>query len=169
QVDLLLTIALGEFMFGMVGGQRFRAGLWLAGLLVKPQTAIILLPGLLIARQFRALAGFAFAAAAVLAVSCLLAGTDGMQDYAQLVANYLSFQSGATSPEAMMNWRSLGLYLHAVGIDFDSAVVWIGSGLTVLLALRLWLRRADDRAAPWGILVLASYAAACSVAWHSHV
>lgn len=48
QVNVLLLVVFGEFLLATMRGQAFRGGLWLGGLLLKPQTLVLILPGLLL-------------------------------------------------------------------------------------------------------------------------
>ena len=58
QLNVWLVICLGEFMRTAFQKKAFYSGLWLAGLLIKPQTIMFLIPALLLQRSWKTLAGF---------------------------------------------------------------------------------------------------------------
>lgn len=191
QVNLWLMICMGEFFLACRAGKEFRAGLWLAGLLLKPQTLIFLIPGLLLSRRFRALGGFSSALLVILVLSVVLVGIPGMIHLGEL---YLLSSTGESAPhkailnwtelarqlsapgeptthaEVMMNWRAVAINLLAV---FSAPVAWglafAGMGLTALAGLSLWLRRTEITSPRFGLVLLGTYAATCAVTWHSHV
>ncbi|MGZ6316856.1 MAG: glycosyltransferase 87 family protein, partial [Anaerolineales bacterium] len=57
QVNIWLTIFLGEYMRAAASGKPFKAGLWLAGLLLKPQYLILIGVAVLMQRSIKMLAG----------------------------------------------------------------------------------------------------------------
>ena len=57
QVNVWLVVCVGEFMRASISGREFRSGLWLGGLLLKPQALLLLAAGLLMRRRARILAG----------------------------------------------------------------------------------------------------------------
>jgi hypothetical protein len=167
QMNLLLVIALGEFTLAMLRGQEKRGGLWLGLMLMKPHTLILLLPGLLAGRRWRALLGFGAGAAAVLGASLLLAGTQGVLESNRLALRFAGplIQTAPT----MMNWRGLALNLALILPDW---IAWglavAGMILTAGVVLVLWLSRPGGSPSRWVLLILATYAATCAVAWHAH-
>jgi hypothetical protein len=163
-----LLARFGSFLGSIVGGKEFRAGLWLGGLLLKPQILILLLPGLLIGRRFKVLAGFALAAAVVLALSLLLAGPQGLLEYGKLLLN-ASGDMATTNPWVMMNWRSLATNLEVLlPSRFAWGLAYGGMGLTALAGLSLWLRPATIPSVRFDTAMLGTYAASSAVTWHSH-
>ncbi len=169
QVSVWLLVFLGEFLLCWWRGREFQGGLWLAGLLLKPQFLILLLPGLLIARRFKLLAGFAAAGLALLALSFLLAGWQGLMNLAQLILLYPG-ELPTTSPNIMMNWRSLAVNLDLL---LPSPLAWgpavAGMGLTGVAGFSLWLRSPDSARPRLALAVLGTYAATCAITWHAHV
>jgi hypothetical protein len=169
QSNVWLLLCLGESMLAYLGGGSLRAGLWLGGLLLKPPVLILLLPGLLIRREFRLLAGFGVASVVILAGSVALAGVTGMVDFVRLL---VVFSGGATAifPEAMMNWRAFAVNLAPF---LGDAVAWsiAVAGMSVTLALGVavwcvpWKRGAED----FMVALLGCLAATGAVSWHSHV
>ena len=52
-MNIWLLVFVSEFLIANRRGREVRSGFWLGGLLLKPQTLILLLLGLLIARRFK--------------------------------------------------------------------------------------------------------------------
>lgn len=169
QVSVWMVICLGEFVLASLQEREFAGGLWLAGLLLKPQALILFVPALVIRRRFRALAGFAAAGTAVLALSFLLAGGGGLRSLAELL---LGYSTGLPSnvPYVMMNWRALAVHLD-LWIPSAAAwgLAWAGLAATAAVGLLLWYRPAPPASGRFGMALLGTYAATCAVAWHSHV
>ena len=169
QVNFWLLICLGEFMLSRQRGSHFVGGLWLGGLLLKPQTLIVLIPGLLISRETRLLLGAAASAFLLLVVSLLLAGQEGLTDLIGLVLRFRQ-DLPMVFPESMMNWRALGIHLAAIiAPHLALGFVLAGMGLTFLLAVRMWRWRVPRQSERIAVLTLTSIAAANAVSWHSHV
>jgi hypothetical protein len=169
QVNLWLMVCVGEFILASVSGDAFRSGAWLAGLLLKPQILMLVLPAVLLQRWWRTALGMAAAGIAILGISWLLAGTDALVRLSRL---WLGYAGGlpTNDPQLMMNWRMLGVHMEGlVGPDLASVLVAAGMVVTSLAALTLWARpfgvdRMRSRVASLGL-----FAAALTVAWHSHV
>ncbi|MGB9724078.1 MAG: glycosyltransferase family 87 protein [Chloroflexia bacterium] len=170
QVNVLLLIGLGEFILALIRGRDFRAGLWLAGLLLKWQVLIFFLPGLLLGRRFRVLAGFALAATFILALSVVLVGPDGLLAVGRLYLQASFGENRTINPQLMMNWRSLAANLSRV---LPPALAWvpavIGMVATAMAALSLWLRRPEVSSPSFGFVLLGTYAATCAASWHMHI
>lgn len=170
QVNVLLLICMGEFMLALIRGRDFRAGLWLAGLLLKWQVLILFLPGLLLGRRFRALAGFALAAFLILFLSVALVGPDGLLAVGNLYLKASFGENRTINPQLMMNWRSLATNL---GLLLPTALAWapavIGMVATAIAGLALWLRRPEPSSPSFGFVLLGTYAATCATSWHMHI
>jgi len=169
QVNIWLTIFVGEFMRAAMGGRPFRSGLWLAGLLIKPQYLALVVIMLLMQKSIRALAGLAMMSAVLLGISYALLGGAGVLS---LVKLWLGFAGGlpATGPNVMMNWRAVGLYLVTI---LDPAVAWaltaLAMLLTAVLGLYSWRRRIEANSPLFAVALLGTLAATAGFAWHSHV
>ncbi|HEY5982991.1 MAG TPA: glycosyltransferase family 87 protein [Anaerolineales bacterium] len=171
QVSLLLMIGAGEFLLAARGQKPLHAGLWLGCLLIKPQSLVLLVPALLLQRQFRMLLGLAVSSVVVVGTSLLLAGPRALMSLAQL---WLGYAAGAGLPtndvSLMMNWRMIGLQLATVvQAEMAWGVAFAGLALTAIAALGLWLRPLDVRSTGFLTAALGVLAATGSVAWHSHV
>jgi hypothetical protein len=108
QPMVLLACAFGEMVLALRAGRGFRAGAWLAVLVLKPQYAILVGPLLLWKRCWRAVLGAALGVGLVLIASLAVAGVAGLQSYPQAVGGMSGFYGQAlTFPAMMINWRSL--------------------------------------------------------------
>ncbi len=168
QVNVWLLICIGEFLRATLKRKPFVAGLWLGGLLIKPQTLIIVIPALLLNRSWKTFLGFVCAALSILIISIALVGTDGM---IQLIKLWLGYVGGIPGnfPDNMMNWRMLGFHLNrwftpAVG----GGIAIVGTLATILAGVYLWLRPLDDHSPEYGVALLGVLAATCAATWHSH-
>lgn len=169
QVNVFLLVGLGEFYLAIRQGREFRGGLWLGLMLLKPQSLLLLLPGLLLGRRWRAVAGAAAAGLAVLGVSLLLGGTAGLQNLARLVFQY-SEGLPTNVPQYMMNWRAVQANLEDLGVPVVGWVAAIaGMVVTSGLGLSLWFRPSDPASPRFALTLLGTYAATCAVTWHAHI
>jgi len=170
QVNVWLAVCIGEFMRASISDRRFRAGLWLGGFLIKPQSLILIVPVLLLQRAFRTLAGFASASLLVLGTSFVLMGYDGFATLIRLWLGYATGLPAAIGPQVMMNWRMIGISLNSA---FPSRAAWaitaIGLAATLLAVAYIWRRPLGHTGFKYGIGLLGTLAATGLVAWHSHV
>ncbi len=169
QVNVWLAICIGEFIRAVMTRRPFRAGLWLGGLLLKPQLLILLLLALIIQRSIKILAGFAASSAILIGLSTALAGVDGMQ---KLIGLWLGYVRGlpTNDVEIMMNWRMVGLHLSAfTDPAFGWAVAGFGSTITLLGTLYLWRRKIDFQQSTLISALLGTLAATGLIAWHAHI
>jgi hypothetical protein len=123
QMGLLSAVALTESVLSLDAGKQWKAGLWLALGLVKPQLIAFPLLALVLWRCWTALASFSAALLLLLAVSIGKLGF-WVNDYVRfLIAFNRSGKELSLYPAAMQNWRGL-----------ISALVGTGSGANLLLA-----------------------------------
>lgn len=167
QANTWLLICVGEFMRAWERDKGFHSGLWLGGLLLKPQTLILLLPVLFLKKKWNILAGFAVATLGAGVISLTLAGPEGLTAWGKLLTRYMGNLT-ATDPAAMANFRMLGGLLSLL---FPSSWAWgVTGGLTVAVAaLALWGTLRRQRAGYDSAFLLPLLAATCAVAWHSHL
>ncbi len=168
QVGVWLLVCLGEFLLAILRGKEWTAGFWLAGFLLKPQALILLLPGLLLARRFKVLAGVVLAGLALVVLSALLAGPPALLALGRL---FIDSTAGlaTNNPFLMMNWRALAVNLETV---LPSPLAWglsiAGLSVTAAAALSLWVRPTRVRE-DFSLILLGTYAATCAVSWHAHM
>ena len=168
QVNLLLMLAVGEFIQALVHKRNGRAGIWLALLLLKPQTLILILPVLLFQRNWKTIFTFGITSSLLLLFSYALIGLNGINGFS---ASWLdASQNNLTvAPENMTNWRMLAL---RAGELTTPSIGWIlaGAGIaaTLLITFALW-RRPVSPASPGYLLAwFGTIAATLLLAWHSH-
>ena len=169
QANVWLLICLGESVLAYLRGGTLRAGIWLGGLLLKPTLLILLLPGLLIRRELRMLAGFGVASIVLMTASLGMAGMGGMENFVRLLV-VLSGGAPSTYPEAMMNWRAFGVNAAPIlGPAPAWAIAAVGMVLTAAAALLIWFAPPRRGVADYVVALLGCLAATGAVAWHSHV
>jgi hypothetical protein len=169
QANLWLMICVGEFLIAAISDGTFRSGAWLAGLLLKPQTLILVVPAVLMQRRTKTALGMFVAGLAIIGGSWLLAGTDAL---VRLVQLWLGYMGGlpTNDPQLMMNWRMIGVHLGGLfGSDAASIVVLVGMAGTVAAALAMWIHPLGTDRTRIAIASLGLFAATAVVAWHSHV
>ena len=169
QVETWLVVCIGEFMRNTMRGNYFRSGLWLGGILIKPQALVLLVPFLLIQRAWKSLAGFSTMTFCIMLASIGLIGFEGIN---RVVGLWVGFASGLQSnaPENMMNWRMLGLHLSAFtspGIGWGIAIT--GMLVTMLIAISLWLKPVPPSSPLFAVTLLGTLAATGAVTWHAHI
>jgi hypothetical protein len=168
QVNLLLLIGFGEFLLALRRGRYLRAGLWLSLLLIKPQSLLLVVPGMVISGRSRVLLGFAAAGAGIGALSFALAGTEGARGLARLLLLYPG-DLPTTFPESMMTWRAvLAPVVGSMPAPFPTVLAIGASIATAVPGAWIW-RLGRDRQDALAWAGLGSYAATCAVAWHAHV
>jgi len=169
QLNVVLAIAMGEFMRASLARKPYLAGVWLGGLLVKPQFLLLIGLVLLLRRAWRILAGLAAVTAVVGGISVWLVGRDGLLQLLDLWSLFARGQQGAIAQGVMMNWRMVGLSLSALtspAIGWSMAIV--GMVLTLVAALYLWRKEVRAQSPLFPSAMLGTLAATALLAWHSH-
>lgn len=169
QVDLLLLICVGEFIRNILNEREFQAGLWIGGLILKPQLLILIGPVLLLQRKWKLLGGFCSTILAALVASLLLGKIPSLIALATLLTKYASGLP-SNSPELMMNWRMIGLRLSGflpATISWGIAVA--GMVATTLAAFLLWRKPIPSSSPAFLIAFTGTLAASMAVTWHSHI
>jgi len=168
QVNFWITICVGEYIRAVRYDRRYRAGLCLAGLLIKPQFLFIIGLALIIQRSTKILAGLATGSIAIIGTSFFMAGMDG---FISLIKLWSGFTRGvpASVPEVMMNWRMIGLNLTAY---LGPVIPWVftgaGMAVTFALAIYIWIRPIDPSSHNYILALFGTFAATIAVSWHSH-
>ena len=168
-INVFLLICTGEFLRNGVNNKPFLAGLWLGGLLLKPPLLILIVPILIIKRNWEILKGFFVSSIMILLASIFLAGLTGMQSLINLWIKYPGDEFSNTSPELMINWRMIGFILND---QFNLSIGWI---ITVLgIVLTLWAvfmlikQKSHFRSTSWVLSILGVFSATIAVTWHAH-
>jgi hypothetical protein len=167
QMGIFLFVALAEFLIAHKRDKQIVAGLWLALWLIKPQILILILPWLLLSRNYRVLSGFVSGAALLTLASTFLAGRDWVYAWLELLLLYPGGLA-TTNPQAMINWRSIALdFLPHLGSIASWILAGLGMAVTLLLAMLTWKKSQTDEQLWLGLAC--TYAATCLVTWHSHI
>lgn len=167
QSNVFLMICLGEFSLAFLNEKPRRSGLWLAGMLIKPLSLIMLLPGLILQKRWRVLIGFLAGGLMIMLSSLLLAGTDGVHASLELARRFGGplIQTGP----AMMNWRALALNLETFFPEWVSwGIAVLGMLIMSLGTLKLWCQKSQQNETAFLLLMLASLTATFTISWHSH-
>jgi hypothetical protein len=152
QPVLLLACAFGEAYISFLDGRDFRAGLWMACLLIKPQYGLLIGPILVWKRRRAAVVGVMAGGCIVLAGSLLAAGLDGLRQYPSSMSGLAHFdgKDALSYASQMINWRGA---LLRVAPDLPAyqglLIVGILSLLTLLAACYVWRRPWDAAPGPF--------------------
>ncbi len=168
QVNVWLLVCVGEFLLAWERRRGFHGGLWLGGLLLKPQTLILLIPVLLLRRRWDILAGFTVAAIGIAAASLALAGPEGMMRWWDLIIRSSMDSLLATDPIAMGNLRMLGELLSFLLPPWWAWGITGGLMVTTIL-LALWISIPRKKEENESAFLLPLLGATSAVAWHSHI
>jgi hypothetical protein len=169
QINLLLLICVGEFIRNILGKREFRAGLWLGGLILKPQLLILVGPALLLQRKWKLLGGFSSTILAAL-VSSLLLGK--LSSLINLVALLTKFVPGiaTNAPENMMNWRMVGERLSSfLPPTISWGIAAAGLAGTALATFLLWRKPLQPSSPDFLVAFTGTLAATMAATWHSHI
>lgn len=168
QVEVFLLVCTGEFIRYAISKKPIYSGIWLGGLLLKPQLLILIIPIILIMRNWRVLMGFIISSGIILITSTLLSGFAGMK---ALVNLWTKFSADLTTsyPEAMINWRMIGVNLNDL---FNTSLGWLITGLGLILtliAVYFLIKHKPPYGSPqWVMIMLGVFSATLAITWHSH-
>ena len=168
QVNVWLMICVGEFLRNALDEKPFRAGLWLGGLLLKPQILIFIIPALFFKRYFRIFYGFAASSLFLGLVSFLLGGVGSLEKLTQLLIGY-SGGLPSNYPESMMNWRMIALDVNAITrstLGWWIAIPCMVATFVLILYVGWFFFPPDVKKFPAAILGI--FAATFLITWHSH-
>jgi len=168
QVEVLLVICAGEFIRNALNKKPFISGLWLGGMLIKPQVLILILPIILIMRNWKVFKGFLVTSAVLLGASFILSGFEGTK---ALINLWTVYSEGLSTghPEAMINWRMVGLNLNQIfNIRLGWVITTVGIALTALALYFLVRRTPPLGSAAWVMTMLGIFSATLAITWHAH-
>ncbi|HCI59058.1 MAG TPA: glycosyltransferase family 87 protein [Anaerolineaceae bacterium] len=172
QVNIFMMVCCGEFIRNTVGEKPFLSGVWLAGLLMKPQMLILILPLILIMRYWKVFWGFVITAGFIGAISCFLSGLDGFIALIKLWVQFPTEFGGynaVTGPEMMINWRMIGLNTNRLlNSSGDWVITFIGIAITITVVILIMETRPIFGSPRWVVSMLGVFSATLAVTWHSH-
>jgi hypothetical protein len=168
QVEVFLVVCVGEFIRSAVNKKPILSGLWLGGLLLKPQLLILIIPIILVKRHWKVLLGFVISSGIIFLSSSLLSGFAGMKALIDLWTKY-SIGIASNSPEAMINWRMIAININTFT---NTPVGWFiaasGMLLTLLVVYFLIRKNAPFGSPRWVMNMLGVFSATLLLTWHSH-
>ena len=170
QVVLLLACAVTEGYLALRQERDFRAGLWLACLLLKPQYSLLLLPLLMVKRRWTALTGVATGGAIIVIGSALFVGLPSLLTFPSAILLQSSTGNiSTTAPRVMINWRAL-LFPFASGLGEGTTLVLtlLLGLLTVLALIPIWRGRWFPRSPHFPVQMTLLWLATLLVSFHSH-
>jgi hypothetical protein len=88
QINLLLLIAFGESLIRIREERWLEAGLWLGLLMLKPQTLLLIIPFLLISRNYRIIFGTLISSFGLILISFLLSGKQAFLGPYQVITSW---------------------------------------------------------------------------------
>ena len=168
QIEVFLLICTGEFLRNAVLKKPVLSGIWLGGLLLKPQLLIIIVAIFLIMRNWKVLAGFIASSGIIVMTSLLISGFDGMK---ALINLWTKFSDSVPSfaPQIMINWRMIGLNLNN---NFNTSFGWAFTGLGIFLTIAVvyfMVKQNPPFGSPkWVMVMLGVFSATLAITWHSH-
>lgn len=168
QVEVLIVLCTGESIRQAINHRPFLSGFWLAGLLIKPQLLILIMPIYIFLRYWKAISGFALSSVIVLGSSLIVAGFAGIKAMFDL---WTKFSAGmaTNSPEMMINWRMIGLNLNAItGASFGWVIAGMGIFLTLGFVYYLVRLKPVYGSSVWVFTMAVVFSATLAITWHSH-
>lgn len=169
QVSIWMAIFVGEFIRAMLDEKPLRAGLWLGGLILKPQLLVVMVIFLLLQRLYKALSGLLITGAVSLGLSFLLVRWEGLINLKEML---LEAAGGGVSSEPllMMNWRMLGSYFALFTSERAGTIAAIAASLITLGAILYGFRRKiDPKSNLFYLALLGAVAASEVISWHTHI
>jgi len=169
QVNILMLVCLGEYVRNATLKKPLISGIWLAGLLLKPQLLIIIIPIILFTRSWKTFFWFSIASTTIIGTSFILSGVTGNISLIKLWLGY-GIVIPSAAPEAMINWRMIGVYLNSLLASnyFGWIIAGIGSVITILAVLPIMRRFPISASSECVITITGVFSATLAVTWHSH-
>jgi len=169
QIELLNVIFCGEFLRYAVKKRPVISGLWLGGLLLKPQLLILIILALMLMKNWKIFQGFMISAGGILTVSVFLSGVESLMELLNLWTDTEQLYS-SFAPENMANWRMIGFNINNWT---SSSFGWILTILGTLATLALWVilikKKPVMGSSKWVSSLFAIFAASLLISWHSHI
>jgi len=168
QLNVFLLVCAGEFLRTARNKKPLLSGVWLAGLLLKPQLLILIVPIILFLRYWKVLVGFVISSGAILVISLLLSGISGITAQIKLLTNWGGGVS-ITNPSAMINWRMIAVNANFLtGLPIGWFVAGLGVLLTLVVVVLLVKSKPVFGTPQWVLMVLGIFSATFALTWHAH-
>jgi hypothetical protein len=170
QVAVFMAVAVAEMFISFRAGRDFRAGLWLAALLLKPQYAVVF--GLLILWKWRlrALLGSAVGTLTLFALGLVVVGFPAFLRISESAGDFADFRSEHAGVLLMVNWRAFALYsLPEVTPTLGVVITLVLSAASVIVLLAFWRGPWDPRSPDFSARFAALSLGTIATSYHSHV
>jgi len=168
QVNLLLLLAMGEFARALMARKDVKAGLWLSGLMIKPQVLVLLVPFMLIQKKWKVLRSFLIAVVLMLGVSYLVVGWGGVIGFRDSILTAAK-GGGSSHYELMVNWRAVSYFIAQFsGLGLGRIVLIIGSLVTMAMTLIAFRKKIEVDSPLFMVALLGVTAATTLVTYHIH-
>lgn len=169
QINLFVFVCVGEFIRKIIDKHEIQAGLWLGGLILKPQLMILIVPALLLQRKWKLLGGISVTVLIAIFSSLLLGKVSSLINLFNLLVKYVP-GIASNAEENMMNWRMVGERLSSF---LPTPVSWgiaaFGLSATVIATYLLWRKQLSLSSPLFLITFTGTLAASLAATWHSHV
>jgi hypothetical protein len=168
QVSVFMLVCTGEFIRNSIKERAILSGLWLGGLMIKPQSLILVIAVILFMRNWKILLGLIISSCMILIISFMLSGFSGNE---ALINLWMGSSMGdeTSNAEAFINWRMIGLNLNHI---FNTTHGWIitGAGMVLTIpALYFLINQDPPLGSPsWVIMMLGVFSANLAFTWHTH-
>jgi hypothetical protein len=164
QFEVFLVVCMGEFIRYALNKKPLPSGIWLGGLLLKPQLLIIIIPVLIIKNNWKVLMGFFASSGVIIGSSLILSSYKGMK---ALIDLWTRFSAGVatSSPERMINWRMIAVNLNT---SLGWSIAILGMVLTILAIYFLVKNNFLYGTSHWVLSMLGIFSATLVITWHSH-
>ncbi len=168
QVEVFLLVCVGEFIRNAVNKKPIPAGLWLGGMLLKPQLLILVIPIIFILRNWKTLLGFITSSGIIFGISLLLSGVTGIITLFKLWTVFTA-SNALLNPGSMINWRMVGDNLNTLfNTSFGWVITGIGMVLTILAVYFLVKHSPAFGSPQWVVVMMGLFSATLALIWHSH-
>jgi hypothetical protein len=165
QLEVFLLVCTGEFIRYALNNKSLPSGLWLGGLLLKPQLLIIIIPVLLIQKNWKVLMGFFASSGLIIGISLILSGFKGMRSLIGLWTQFGTGVNAASATERMINWRMIAVNLNS---PLGWVIAVLGIVLTLMAVYFLVKNKSPFGTSRWVMIMLGVFSATLAVTWHSH-
>jgi hypothetical protein len=165
QLEVFLFVCTGEFIRYALNKKSLPSGLWLGGLLLKPQLLIIIIPVLLIQKNWKVLLGFFASSGLIIGFSLILSGFKGMRSLISLWTQFGTGVNAASATERMINWRMIAANLNS---PIGWVIAILGMALTLIAVYFLVKNKYAFGSSRWVMVMLGVFSATLAVTWHSH-
>jgi hypothetical protein len=167
QLNIILLISIGESITAMRKGKELKSGIWLSGLLLKPQTLILFVIGFIILKKIKVLSGLGIGSVIILFVSYMVAGKTSITGPLSVIKNWPTILG-----DSGMNFLSLLSFLNESQNNSPFLTILLVLCAIALLAIIIWLWLPKNHPLDLGNIskiYLATYAATCCLSPHSNV